>query len=73
MKMPGEKKEGEAWRQVARYTALAVLLPMTTAVGYGIGYALDKAFGTSYLKIVCLLLGIASGFVEMIRQLNRDT
>jgi F0F1-type ATP synthase assembly protein I len=46
---------------------------MTTAVGYGIGYSLDKAFGTSYLKIVCLLLGIASGFVEMIRQLNRDT
>jgi F0F1-type ATP synthase assembly protein I len=73
MKMPGEKKDGEAWRQVARYTALAVMLPVSTAIGYAIGYTLDKAFGTSYLKIVCLLLGIASGFVQLIRDLNRDT
>ena len=73
MKMPGEKKDGEAWRQVARYTALAIMLPVSTAIGYAIGYTLDKAFGTSYLKIVCLLLGIASGFVQLIRDLNRDT
>jgi len=73
MKMPGEKKDGEAWRQVARYTALAIMLPVFTAIGYAIGYTLDKAFGTSYLKIVCLLLGIASGFVQLIRDLNRDT
>ena len=73
MKMPGEKKDGEAWRQVARYTALAIMLPVSTAIGYAIGYTLDKAFGTNYLKIVFLLLGIASGFVQLIRDLNRDT
>jgi len=38
-----------------------------------VGYALDKAFGTTYLKIVFLFLGIASGFIELIRDLTRDS
>jgi len=41
-------------------------------VGYVIGYFLDKAFGTSFLKIVFLLLGIVSGLIEMVRELNKD-
>jgi F0F1-type ATP synthase assembly protein I len=58
---------------VSEYTALAFLLPVSTLVGYGIGYMLDKYFGTHYLYLVFLLLGIASGFVQLIRQLMRDT
>ena len=58
---------------VSEYTALAFLLPAATLVGYVIGYMLDKAFGTNFLYIVFLLLGIASGFVQLIRQLMRDT
>jgi F0F1-type ATP synthase assembly protein I len=34
---------------------------------------LDKAFGTHFLHIVFLLLGIAAGFVQLIRVLLRDT
>jgi ATP synthase protein I len=58
---------------VGEYTALAFLLPTTTFVGFAIGYYLDKSFGTGYLKIVFLLLGIAAGFVQLVRQLMRDT
>jgi F0F1-type ATP synthase assembly protein I len=58
---------------VSEYTALAFLLPVSTLVGYSIGYILDKYFGTHYLYLVFLLLGIASGFVQLIRQLMRDT
>ena len=58
---------------VSEYTALAFLLPTATFVGYAIGYLLDKAFGTHYLYLVFLLIGIASGFVQLIRQLMRDT
>ena len=36
------------------------------------GYALDLWLHTTYLKIVFLLLGIASGFVQLIRMLVRD-
>jgi F0F1-type ATP synthase assembly protein I len=58
---------------VGEYTSLAFLLPAATFVGYAVGYLLDKAFGTSFLYLVFLLLGIAAGFVELIRRLMRDT
>ena len=59
--------------QVGEYTALAFLLPVSTAVGYGIGYFLDRTFGTRFLTWIFLLLGIAGGFVQLIRQIQKDT
>ena len=56
----------------ARYTSIAMTLPAATFVGYGIGYALDLWLHTTYLKIVFLILGIVSGFVQLIRQLMSD-
>ena len=58
--------------QVGQYLALALLLPVSTFVGYVIGYLLDRAFGTSFLKIPFLILGTAAGFVQLYRQLSRD-
>ncbi len=58
---------------VGEYTSLAFLLPAATFVGYVIGYLLDKAFGTHFLYIPFLILGIISGFVQLVRQLQRDT
>jgi F0F1-type ATP synthase assembly protein I len=62
-----------AMAQAGEYTSLAFLLPATTFVGYAIGYLLDKAFGTHFLYVVFLLIGIVSGFVQLIRRLMRDT
>ena len=59
--------------QVGTYMSLAVLLPIASFTGYAIGYYLDKAFHTHFLYIVFLLLVIASGFVQLIRQFLRDT
>jgi F0F1-type ATP synthase assembly protein I len=58
---------------VGEYTSLAFLLPVSTLVGYGIGYLLDRAFGTHFLYIVFLVIGTASGFVQIIRQVTRDS
>ena len=58
---------------VGEYTALAFMLPAATFIGYLMGYLLDKAFGTHFLYIPFLVLGIAAGFVQLIRQLMRDT
>ena len=58
---------------VAEYTGLAFLLPAATLVGYAIGYLLDRAFHTHFLYMVFLILGIAAGFVQLIRQVTRDT
>ena len=56
----------------ARYTTIAMTLPAATFGGYLIGYVLDNWARTSYFKIVFLLLGIASGFLQLVRQLMRD-
>ena len=58
---------------VGEYTSLAFLLPASTFIGYLIGYLLDRAFHTHFLYIVFLILGIAGGFVQLVRQLMRDT
>jgi Uncharacterized protein conserved in bacteria len=60
-------------RTVGEYTSLAFMLPVATFVGYLIGYLLDKLFGTHFLYIPFLLLGIAAGFVQLVRQFMRDT
>jgi F0F1-type ATP synthase assembly protein I len=66
------KNQGNLYQQFGKYYGMAFLLPVSMAVGYGIGYMLDRAFGTSFLKVVFLLLGIASGIVELIRELAKD-
>ncbi len=57
---------------LAEYTSMAILLPASTLVGYGIGYGLDRLFGVSFLRVVFLVLGTAAGFVQIIRQLLQD-
>jgi ATP synthase protein I len=58
---------------MAEYTSLAFLLPAAAMMGYGLGYLLDKEFQTTWIYIAGLILGIVAGFVQLIRQLMRDT
>ena len=68
------KEKGDGFIASAlRYTAIATMLPGGIAAGYFIGVGLDTWLGTAYLKIVFLLLGIAGGFVQLIRELMRNT
>ena len=67
-----EKRDGFI-ASALRYTAIATALPAMTFAGYLIGGWLDQWLGTSYLKIVFLILGIASGFVQLIRELMRHS
>jgi F0F1-type ATP synthase assembly protein I len=69
--VPGPKKPVAA--SFAEYTGLALLLPVSTFVGYLIGYWLDHAFHTHFLYLVFLILGSVGGFVQLIRQVVRDT
>ena len=58
---------------VAEYTSLAFLLPASTFFGYIIGYYLDKLFHTHFMYLIFLILGSVSGFVQLLRKLQRDT
>jgi len=58
---------------VGEYTSLAFLLPVSALIGYVLGYMLDKEFDTTWMYIPGLILGIAAGFVQLVRQLMRDS
>jgi len=59
--------------RAAEYSSLALVIPASTFVGYGIGYWLDTRFGTTWLSIVFLILGSVAGFVSLIKQILRDS
>jgi F0F1-type ATP synthase assembly protein I len=58
---------------VGEYTSLAFMLPVCALIGYVLGYLLDRELKTTWLYIPGLILGIVAGFVQLIRQLMRDT
>lgn len=62
----------KVWAQVSRYTGLAFVLPVSTLVGYVIGWLLDKLFHTHFLYLVFIVCGIISGFIELIRELDTN-
>jgi F0F1-type ATP synthase assembly protein I len=68
-----EEDKKSAWLQLARYSQLAFVLPAATLVGWLIGAALDHWLHTTWLYLAGLLLGIAAGFVELIRTVMKNS
>jgi F0F1-type ATP synthase assembly protein I len=61
------------WVQVGRYSQLAFVLPTALVVGWLIGAALDRWLHTTWIYLAGILLGIAAGFVDLIRTVLRDS
>src|SRR2546423_411700 len=62
----GTNEESIAISQVAS-------VGITTVIGWLIGVGLDKWLHTTWLYIVGLLLGIAAGFVQLIRAASKNS
>jgi ATP synthase protein I len=56
-----------SFQQLSSLIGIGLVFPISIVIGYGIGYYLDRWLGTTYLKVVFLLFGIASGFVSFFR------
>jgi len=56
---------------IGKYASLALLLPISTFVGYGMGYGLDRLFHTHFFVWIFLPLGVVSGFISLIRELDK--
>jgi F0F1-type ATP synthase assembly protein I len=61
------------WVEMSNYAELAIVFPAATVIGWLIGVGLDKWLHTTWLYIVGLLLGIAAGFVQLIRTASKNT
>ena len=66
------KKNDDLVQQFGKYYGVVFLLPSAVLIGFLIGLGLDKLFHTGFLKIIFLFLGLASGMIEVVRELSKD-
>lgn len=65
--------EEPLFKQLLQASTVGLNLVLSTFVGLGIGYGLDKLFKTSpYLTIIFLIIGIISGFRDLFRIAKRQ-
>lgn len=69
--MRAPKEPGKKFQEVNRYLEIGMAFPACLVVGLMIGYGLDKLFGTHFLYLVFMLLGIAGAFVQLLRLLKK--
>jgi F0F1-type ATP synthase assembly protein I len=67
------EQEKSFWLQLVRYSQLAFVFPAALVVGWLVGVLLDRWLHTTWLYLAGILLGIAAGFIELIRTVSRDT
>jgi ATP synthase protein I len=61
-----------AWKALGELSTVGLTLVVATMLGLAGGYYLDRWLGTSpWLTLIGLLLGIAAGFVNLFRSVNR--
>jgi ATP synthase protein I len=65
--MPDEPSPKKQWVNAEKYIQLGISLPAATFIGWAIGALLDHWLHKDWIYMVGLLLGIAAGFVQLIR------
>lgn len=58
-------------KQLNLALSVGMVFPVSIVIGYVIGYFLDRWLGTTWLKILFLLIGVAAGFVNFIRMVSQ--
>lgn len=63
------REDRREWiRKAGLASSIGLVLVVSTVIGYGLGLLLQRVFHTGdWIVFICLLLGIAAGFVEMFR------
>lgn len=51
--------------------SVGMVFPVSIVIGYVIGYFLDRWLGTTWLKILFLLIGVVAGFVNFVRMVSQ--
>ena len=69
--MSSRKDKREMYQQLGAAMSAGMVFPVSIAIGYAMGYLLDRWLGTTWLTIVFLLFGIAAGFVSFFRTIDK--
>ena len=57
-------------KTVGTYFGLALMVVLSTFLGYAVGYGLDKLFGTHFFNIIVLVVCTAATILVVIRRLS---
>ena len=69
--MPRKPDTSIHW--LGKYLSLALTLPASVVAGYILGAAADHWLRISFLRVVGILLGMAAGILQILRELSRET
>ena len=67
-----QESEKKSWVKAESIVQIGVMMPLALVVGYFLGSFLDDKLHTTWIKIVGLLVGIAAGFVQLIRVAGKE-
>jgi len=68
--MPPENNKSLIW--LSKYLSLAFTLPASVLAGYILGTIADHWLHLPILRAVGILLGMAAGLIQIIREISRD-
>ncbi len=66
-----DRKQTRNLVKASALSHLAYILPASMLAGYFCGAWLDGKFGTKFLGVVLMMLGLAAGLLEILRQARR--
>ncbi len=69
-KMPVKPDKSMIW--LGKYLSLALTLPASVVAGYIVGALADHWLHIPFLRVVGILLGMAAGLIQIIRELSRE-
>ena len=68
--MPQRRDKSVFW--LGKYLSLALTLPASVAAGYILGALADHWLHVAVLPALGIILGMAAGLIQILRELSRD-
>ncbi|MFZ2490175.1 MAG: AtpZ/AtpI family protein [Thermoanaerobaculia bacterium] len=69
--MDGNKRQ--EYKQLLEASAIGWMFPLAIGIGFGIGYGLDKLFGSwPWLTAIFSIFGIVAAFLNLFRMSGAD-
>lgn len=73
--MADDKKQNPLYAGF-KYAHMGLTLPVAVVAGWFLGSVLDRHFGTKWIQLLGIGLGVVAGFTDLFRttmQMNKDT